>query len=210
MRREQIQQEQIILPTGYTRLQYIMSTGTQYINSGVSCGGNKFRIYMDWEKYDTSTGGVLFGSSSGNDNQWTCNPYFPNTSLFHIYGAGFGVVLANAYYANVRSYVDCTVDTINQTFSFDFVQQNYAKAHSEAQKIGTVYSNILYLFASRRGTTAQNLSKHLCYRCTMWINDIKVRDFIPALRDLDSKPGLYDIVNDVFYTNAGTGEFQYA
>lgn len=32
-------------------------------------------------------------------------------------------------------------------------------------------------------------------------------DFIPCYRKSDNKPGMYDIVNNVFYTNAGTGEF---
>lgn len=33
--------------------------------------------------------------------------------------------------------------------------------------------------------------------------------FIPCYRISDRKPGMYDIVNDVFYTNAGAGEFSY-
>lgn len=44
----------------------------------------------------------------------------------------------------------------------------------------------------------------------MKFGDILVREFIPALRVSDSKPGLYDTVNSVFYTNAGSGEFLYA
>jgi hypothetical protein len=32
-----------------------------------------------------------------------------------------------------------------------------------------------------------------------------VRDFIPAVRDSDSKPGFYDLVTNQFYTNAGSG-----
>lgn len=34
-----------------------------------------------------------------------------------------------------------------------------------------------------------------------------VRDFIPAVRKSDGEAGLYDKVNEVFYTNAGTGAF---
>jgi len=29
-------------------------------------------------------------------------------------------------------------------------------------------------------------------------------------REQDNKPGLYDTTDNVFYTNAGTGEFLYA
>lgn len=34
-----------------------------------------------------------------------------------------------------------------------------------------------------------------------------IAHLIPCYRISDRKPGMYDIVNDVFYTNAGTGEF---
>lgn len=32
-------------------------------------------------------------------------------------------------------------------------------------------------------------------------------NLIPVYRKSDSKPGLYDTVNDIFYTNQGSGEF---
>lgn len=205
----------IILPTGYTQLQYIKSTGTQYINTGVTCGGNKFRNYQEFEKYDTSTGGVLFGSSSNNDNQWTCNPYFaPNSqmlNLFPIYLGGIGGMMTMVWVHNVKSFIDVTVDDINKSFECNLAFGNNVNLNANSDRgPSTIYPNVLYIFASRRGTITQNLSKHILYRHIMWINDVKVRDFIPALRDSDSKPGLYDIVNDVFYTNAGTGEFLYA
>lgn len=47
------------------------------------------------------------------------------------------------------------------------------------------------------------------YRMTIKENDAIVRDFIPCYRKSDSKPGLYDIVNKQFYTNAGSGEFSF-
>ena len=47
------------------------------------------------------------------------------------------------------------------------------------------------------------------YRMTIKENDVIVRDFIPCYRKSDSKPGLYDIVNKQFYTNAGSGEFSF-
>ena len=47
------------------------------------------------------------------------------------------------------------------------------------------------------------------YRMTIKENDAIVRDYIPCYRKSDSKPGLYDIVNKQFYTNAGSGEFSF-
>ena len=63
---------------------------------------------------------------------------------------------------------------------------------------------------------ALNAGNYADYYCSakfkeiqIYENDILVRDFIPCIRKQDNKPGLYDIVNNVFYTNQGTGEFLY-
>lgn len=41
----------------------------------------------------------------------------------------------------------------------------------------------------------------------MWTDDVLVRNYIPVQRKSDSEVGLYDLANDVFYTNDGTGTF---
>lgn len=41
----------------------------------------------------------------------------------------------------------------------------------------------------------------------IWENNILIRDMRPCVRISDNKPGMYDLVNDAFYTNAGPGEF---
>lgn len=45
------------------------------------------------------------------------------------------------------------------------------------------------------------------YACTIWDNGTKIRDFVPCYRKSDNEVGMYDIVNNVFYTNDGTGTF---
>ena len=74
---------------------------------------------------------------------------------------------------------------------------------------------ILFLFAiyifncNKNGAaTSSGLSGNL-YKLTIKENGVIVRDFIPCYRKSDSKPGLYDIVNKQFYTNAGSGEFSF-
>jgi len=41
----------------------------------------------------------------------------------------------------------------------------------------------------------------------MWDGTTLVRNMIPCYRRSDLKPGMYDTVNNVFYTNSGSGEF---
>ena len=47
------------------------------------------------------------------------------------------------------------------------------------------------------------------YDFKIYESDVLVKHFIPCYRNSDNKVGLYDIVNNVFYTNQGTGEFLY-
>ena len=64
------------------------------------------------------------------------------------------------------------------------------------------------IFASIKGTTPNYSVGLRIYNCKFYeANDVLVRNFVPCYRKLDKVAGLYDIVNGVFYTNAGTGEF---
>ena len=47
------------------------------------------------------------------------------------------------------------------------------------------------------------------WSCRIWLGDVLTRNFLPALRKADGKPGMYDTITGVLYTNAGTGEFGY-
>ena len=45
------------------------------------------------------------------------------------------------------------------------------------------------------------------YYFKIYVNNVLVRNFVPAKRKSDNVLGLYDLVNNAFYTNAGTGTF---
>ena len=65
----------------------------------------------------------------------------------------------------------------------------------------------MYIFAySYLGNAASNIACKL-YSLKIYDNKVLVRDFVPCYRKADNKIGLYDLVNCVFYTNAGTGRF---
>lgn len=45
------------------------------------------------------------------------------------------------------------------------------------------------------------------YSFKIWKGDTQLRDFIPCYRKSDNIAGMYDIVNEEFYTNCGSGQF---
>ena len=66
----------------------------------------------------------------------------------------------------------------------------------------------LEIFASLNGSTKGYLPcSAKIYSLQVYDNDTLVRDFVPVYRVSDKVAGLYDKLNDKFYTNSGTGTF---
>jgi hypothetical protein len=65
----------------------------------------------------------------------------------------------------------------------------------------------MYLFARNVDGQASGFSNRKLGAFKIWDNGILIRNYIPCYRKSDNVIGLYDLVNNVFYTNAGTGTF---
>ena len=63
------------------------------------------------------------------------------------------------------------------------------------------------LFAINTAGAISTYGAFKAYHFKIWESDNPVRDLVPAVRKSDSVAGMYDLVNGVFYTNQGTGEF---
>ena len=46
------------------------------------------------------------------------------------------------------------------------------------------------------------------YSFKIWKGDTMIRDFVPCYRKSDNVAGMYDLLNNTFYTNNGTGSFK--
>ena len=71
------------------------------------------------------------------------------------------------------------------------------------------YSNAngAYLLAQYEWGNATRPFVWNLYSAKLYKNNQLVRDFVPCYRIADDEIGLYDLVNDQFYTNAGSGSF---
>lgn len=196
------------LPSGYTRLNYIEATGTQYIDTNYYVGNKKTRIVGEMMKtYSLSDKGVFFGCGSPSDNQWFINPYFPNGAM-QVYMLGFGLCMGAFNELNTTTTFDCTVDIPNNLFEGEFVNGDNI-VRGKKSGLGIIYNAALKLFSSVKGSTIQNKVHARLYFFQIYENNVLVHNYIPALRDLDSKPGLYDVAAGEFKTNNGTSEFLY-
>lgn len=184
------------LPDGYTQLEYIESTGTQYINSGYLPSWNT-SIYMEAMVFATSDFFALFGarsSSAGTDpksNTLFISPQLNPRSDY--YGSSY------TFPGQIPAGVKFTV-SVEQN-SCEVYQYTYTHPKSTAASEYPLFVMDVNTAGSARGTGHCRL-----YSCAIYEDETKVRDFIPCI-DTSGKIGAYDAVYGIFYGNSGTGSF---
>ena len=187
------------LPSGYTELEYIENSGTQYIDTGVETARTQ-RIEYDVQLNHIVTGVdpvQVLGTGGASSGILYSARFEPDTNI-KIYTTNTHVDTNNSQDLNRHK---ITLDILNHTFSVD--NDSYTM---EYNLTGTSYKQ--YLFAYSRLGQADTVYgfKGKMYSAKIWDNNTLVRDFIPA-KDSSGVVGMYDTVNNVFYQNAGTGEF---
>lgn len=193
----------VSVPAGYTQLEYIESNGTQYIDTGISAP-NGFKAILDWMFTDFSGGNnkVVLGSEESG-SPWYCN---------WLRKAG-----ASAYCWSLGAYSDIgssTVISVNTRYDIDMSTikgASYLKIDGDSiitdMNSNIRSSNALYIFTCNKAGTAGDSSSARLYSCEIIKDDETVRNYIPAKRNSDGVIGLYDLVSNSFFTNAGTGTF---
>lgn len=187
----------------YQKVEYIKSSGTQFIDTGYIAGPNT-RVVVDFE--------YLSLTSNAQANVFGVNGDFPysayiNSSRRYSYsygeiaGSTFSSIPIGRYIFDLNGYENYyKITDINgtQIENWDF---------SETQTgTGTLS---LTLFALHDDTdTYLGYSTAIMYSCKIYESGVLVRDLIPCYQISTGKIGLYDLINDVFYGNAGTEEFE--
>lgn len=184
--------EEDLIPDDYTILEYIQSTGTQYIDTLVKPNQDT-RIYITMSFTDTSAEfSAPFGAREGNTKQFWCF-CTPSQEFRGRYGTQEIVSEADMLDIN-------TID-----FSKNTLIVNEVPVNATSDTFQSLYS--AYLFATNsNGTTAQYPSKMKLYSCQIYSNTTLIRSFYPV-RHRNGLIGLYDVVDQAFYGNSGTGVF---
>lgn len=174
------------LPIGFTRLNYIQSTGTQYIDTGIIPTVNtsaKLKINVQ----SLAVSGVL-------GCYWGFNGFF----LATLNNYAFRWHCASDADLAASTNTDYEIELYNGGFNVN------GSVVSNSASTSIVNANLL-LF--RCPTNQYPGASCKIYSFILYENGEIIRNFIPAKRDSDDIIGMYDIVNDVFYTNLGTGAF---
>ena len=188
-------------PQEYTPLDYIESSGHQWINTEY-CSNSNTKIELQVKFNNASTQEALYNARdyNGSDNINNFNAFKGiNGNSFRV---DFGTVGSNFSHS------------VNTTTVYTYIQDRN-KFYENGTLIYTgstatfTTSNPMTLFASYyNGKFANmgNLASYKLYYCKIWDNDVLVRDFIPVL-DHHNVACLYEKIENLFYYNKGSGTF---
>lgn len=188
------------LPHGYTELKAIYKQAGQnsYINTGI-IGSNDIRL--DFYGFSALTDTWLFGArKSITERRFAL--FASPTNNYYLY---YGLVSQNPVTVGAVKYSPTYFSIRKDSFYLD----NNFVTYITSEPFTT--PNPILLFGLYNNTTplAGGTGEIYCYYCKVWSNNIPVREFIPAMRESDNVVGMYDIVTNTFFTNAGTGTFGY-
>ena len=178
------------LPAGFTKLVYIQSSGTQYIDTKVKPTVNtkfSFGVYMLEQTGDCIIGNFL------NDN----NDY----RIFNYSGS--------IYWDFKDSRIIGTAGSFPENTYFEFeCGNNYVKKNGQQVLTGrniSAFTADANIFAFSNGASARCSGR--LYFLKIFDGESLIRDFVPAKLS-DGTVGLYDKLNGLLYINAGTGTFE--
>jgi len=191
----------LVLPDGYTQLEYIQSTGTQYIDSGIS-GAVGYRYVGKTLILSHTTTGAIVGCTDSSGLKRNFVVYVQNTEWLTGYSG-----TAYQYYGKFEDNVVYSFDVSNIAGKEHQMINGTDYPYNPTGSRGDFEQKNLYLFASNKGGSPGVFSSIRLYSlCIMDGNDTEVANFIPCIspsRDV----GMYDTVTDTFFGNSGTGSF---
>ena len=194
-----------ILPDTYEELEYIQSDGACYIDTGIISNGTD-TIEQKFQKLGTSTTTCSwFGSMQGNNLlRFSIGSFYNSSVSKSVFMGGYnftqliGDMDTNAHV--VKFY--CVDNTYYD--EFDGLLATY-----QPIKEGSNPTINSWLFA-RHGadgvdTFYDNEGTKIFYHKQKRFNGTAILDLVPARRIADGELGFYNLVNNTFLTNSGSG-----
>ena len=122
-----------------------------------------------------------------------------------MFAVGTGNVPTEFAYGD-RDVIEACWEDKNSYFICNGVKSTRYNYHIYALDEEPTYT--YYMGAVNRTGNASLYPQLTIYGWKFYQDDVLIRDFVPCYRKSDEKVGMYDLVNNVFYTNEGSGEFE--
>ena len=202
---------EVMLPEGYKKLEYLESTGTQYINT------KWYPLKIQYEFFDKGyrVDGCLMSTDAW---QWIVGLSYSNASMGLI-GPCRRSNSTCVQFLSQRIYPNNNPNSINSRFVCELNYRNsrvsrlqcvdgvFENALNNVTQSKTMSSSFLLFAITDQASTAYKVSARIWSVELTNGNDI-VAYYIPAL-DPTGAPCMYDIISQETFYNDGTGDFLY-
>jgi hypothetical protein len=178
----------LLLPAIYQQVEYLQSSGTQYIDIGAMSNHQYYDVtFIYIGNVGSIPNAILGANGASNDVKVlirTNGTVAAGVGEYNIGETSFSLTTGSVY----NIYFSPTAFDVNGV--------------SYKQRDGVFSgSKHAYVFAANQDYTSMHSALKIFRLKTSSI------DLYPCYRKSDSKPGMYDLVAKTFFTNAGTGEF---
>ena len=185
------------LPSDYTRVVYLESTGTQYIDTGFTPDVNSamyIRLSVTDDGIKNNWCGVVLGGSAGWFNVGGSKKSEEGlvANFSSVSAQGCNIPYDNNYH---DYYISNGLQKIDQNEAYNEITRFIGKMLT------------VWLFIGHKNYNGTLVGKQRIQLCRLYDNGVLAHDFVPCVRVTDSKPGMYDTVTQQFFVNAGSGEF---
>lgn len=190
----------------YQRVEYIEATGTQYIDTGFVTKPTT-AVEIDFQYTSLSVQQRMFGHTYDSDtsNNMSFGSYINGVGCYaYAYKDGTGNWITTGIKATTTR-TKVLMDGKNKIYS---INDGTTYKTSLAGSLTRTSNATMVIFGDHRTSSSSLLSKMKLYSFKLWDNGTLVRDFVPVVRSRDGVAGLYDMVENKFYTNAGSGSFK--
>jgi hypothetical protein len=176
------------LPAGYTEIESVIFNGTQYIDTGLApVDGDKFELSIKSTNL-TDTGDAII--SAGTGTYQTIILLYAANSFYKYFASGTAKSISPKIEQD-------TVYNIYASTVFFCASATGVTSTTECNYGGAVNTN---LFLGHRANASSPFHGHV-YRFAVKNNGATKLNYVPCVRDVDSKVGFYDTVADAFVTS---------
>ncbi len=186
----------------YEKLEYVRFSGTQYIDTGLmNTGDYIFETEFMQTAYTTGDGGWIF--SGRTTSSYTLGVFIGINGVYN----GYGGVTSPQY---PKLYMNAWYDLYFSRSKFTLGTTTYRV--NGGTIVPDAYSRTILFGGATTGWNggydARNFTGNIkCFKITNAVNNAVLKYYVPAKLFATGEVGYWDLVEDKFYGNDGTGLF---
>ncbi len=187
------------LPEGVIPIEYLHSSGTAYIDTGIECT-SKLKVQFEGLVTTNANAAICGGISNASGSTYFRHHWSPNKTNFYWIqrNSSSSASVTSSYTTN--TWYNVTIDPVNGTASINGTSKTFTKI---TNLYTTSQNYFIFVRKAQSGDTQSRPGRFKFFK--IWNDGTLVRDFIPVR--VDTTGYMYDKVSRTLFGTVGSGSF---